>query len=85
MAVGVPVIVSDTRIDQYYFNDSLVRFFHSGDDEDLARNMLDLIQHPEKRRVLVENTSEFIAKNDWTAKKQEYLELVARLTKRCAT
>lgn len=80
MAMGIPVIVSDTRIDQYYFNDSLVRFFRSGDDEDLARCMLDLIQHPEKRRALVENATEFIARNDWTAKRQEYLDLVGRLT-----
>jgi hypothetical protein len=41
-----------------------------------------LIQHPEKRRALVENASEFIAKNDWTAKKHEYLDLVDRLIKK---
>jgi len=80
MAVGVPVIVSDTRIDRYYFNDSLVRFFRGGDEDDLARHMLDLIQHPEQRRALVDKASDFIAKNDWIAKKQEYLDLVARLT-----
>jgi glycosyltransferase involved in cell wall biosynthesis len=80
MAVGVPVIVSDTRIDRYYFDDSLVKFFNGGDDDDLARGMLDLIQHPEKRRALVSNASNFIDSNDWMAKKQEYLDLVARLT-----
>ena len=80
MAVGVPVIVSDTKIDRYYFNDSLVRFFKGGDEDDLARCMLDLIQHPEQRRALVNKASDFIDKNDWVAKKQEYLDLVARLT-----
>lgn len=80
MAMEIPVIVSDTRIDKYYFDDSLVRFFRSGDDEDLARCMLDLIQHPEKRRSLVEHATEFIERNDWTAKKQEYLDLVGQLT-----
>jgi glycosyltransferase involved in cell wall biosynthesis len=80
MAMNVPVIVSDTKIDRYYFNDSLVRFFKGGDEDDLARCMLDLIQDPEKRRELVRNASEFIGKNDWIAKKQEYLDLVAGLT-----
>jgi len=80
MAMGVPVIVSDTKIDRYYFNDSLVRFFKGGDENDLAQCMLDLIQHPEKRRALVDNAAGFIQQNDWTIKKGEYLELVARLT-----
>lgn len=80
MAMRVPVIVSDTRIDQFYFNDSLVRFFKGGDEDDLAQAMLDLIRHPEKRSALVSNASDYIVQNDWMAKKHEYLGLVARLT-----
>ena len=80
MAMKVPVIVSDTRIDRYYFNDSLVRFFEGGNEDDLARCMLDLIQHPEKRRALVEKATDFVVMNDWTVKKFEYLDLVQRLT-----
>jgi glycosyltransferase involved in cell wall biosynthesis len=30
MSVGVPVVVSSTKIDRYYFNDAVVRFFESG-------------------------------------------------------
>lgn len=80
MAMGVPLIVSDTTIDIYYFSNSIVRFFRGGDEDDLARCMLDLIQHPEKRRALVENSTAFVATCDWTAKKKEYLDLVAQLT-----
>lgn len=80
MAMGVPVIVSDTKIDRYYFNDSLVRFFKGGDEDDLARCMLELIEHPERRRELVKNATEYIEKNDWISKKSEYLDLVERLT-----
>ena len=36
MACGVPVVVSRTQVDAYYFNDSLVRFFTPGDEADLA-------------------------------------------------
>jgi len=85
MAMGVPVIVSDTKVDRYYFNDSVVRFFRGGDEEDLASCMLDLIQNPEKRQALVKNASVFIDKNSWTLKKQEYLDLVSRLTEQAAS
>lgn len=79
MAMGVPVIVSDTKVDQSYFDHSLVRFFRGESVEDLADCMLDLIQHPEKRRALAERAAEFVARNDWAVRKQEYLDLVDRL------
>jgi glycosyltransferase involved in cell wall biosynthesis len=76
MAVGVPVIVADTMVDKYYFNDSVVQFFHAGNEDDLAHRMLELIQNPERRRLQAEQATRFVNKNDWTAKKHEYLELV---------
>ncbi len=76
MAMGVPVIVSDTEVDRHYFDDSIVRFFRAEDEDDLARCMLDLIQHPEKRSALIEGATEFVSQNDWAHKKQEYLTLV---------
>jgi glycosyltransferase involved in cell wall biosynthesis len=79
MALGVPVIVSDTRVDRYYFNDSVVKFFRAGDERDLARSMLLLIKQPELRKRLVRNASDFIEGNNWDAKKTEYLALVDSL------
>ena len=76
MAMGVPVIVSDTKVDRYYFDDSVVRFFRGEDEEDLAHCMLDLIQHSEKRKALAERASEFVANHDWALGKEEYLNLV---------
>src|SRR5271157_5147101 len=70
MAMGVPVIVSDTKVDRFYFDDSLVRFFRGDDEKDLARCMLDLIQHPEKRQMLAERAAEFVAINDWALRKE---------------
>jgi glycosyltransferase involved in cell wall biosynthesis len=58
MASRVPVIVSKTKIDSFYFNDSVVRFFESGNENDLARAMLDLMRNPGFRRTLVHNASE---------------------------
>lgn len=79
MASRVPVIVSKTKIDSFYFNDSMVRFFESGSENDLAGAMLDLIRNPELRRSLVHNASQYIARNNWDLKKREYLELVDAL------
>jgi glycosyltransferase involved in cell wall biosynthesis len=76
MAVGVPVVVSDTMVDKYYFDNSIVRFFQAGDEEDLARCLLNLIQNPESRRLQAEEASRFVDKNDWASKQHEYLDLV---------
>ncbi|HEY4978763.1 MAG TPA: glycosyltransferase family 4 protein, partial [Candidatus Acidoferrum sp.] len=79
MAMGVPVIVSDTQVDRFYFDDSVVRFFRGGEEEDLAQSMLDLIQNAEKRRLLVANATRYVETVDWTAKQHEYLSLVNQL------
>jgi glycosyltransferase involved in cell wall biosynthesis len=82
MAMGVPVIVSKTRIDQYYFNDNLVQFFESDDAEDLAANILNLVHSPKRREALRSNATGFIEHQNWDVKKQEYLDLVNRLVPR---
>ncbi len=48
MALGVPIILSRTKIDSYYFNDSIVTFFDPENDQDLADSMLQLIRNPGK-------------------------------------
>jgi glycosyltransferase involved in cell wall biosynthesis len=79
MAMGVPVLASDTRIDQYYFDDRLVQFFDSDSVEDLAAKILQLMNDPSRRNTLRNNGSEFIQKNNWREKGLEYLNLVDRL------
>lgn len=79
MALGVPVIVSDTKIDLYYFNDSIVRFFPGGNIDDLASTMLDLITNEETRVSLREKALQFAETNSWAWKKQIYFELLESL------
>jgi glycosyltransferase involved in cell wall biosynthesis len=79
MAIGVPVIVADTQVDRYYFDDSVVCFFRGGEEEDLACRMLNLIRDPDHRKLLVANAARFVETVDWTAKQHEYLSLVDRL------
>ena len=78
MAVRVPLIASRTAIESHYFSDSLVKFFESENEADLAAAMLQMYREPQLRSYLVENASQYIAENRWDMKKAEYFELVDR-------
>ena len=79
MAIGVPVVVSSTKIDRYYFDDSVVRFFESGNQEALAQAMLEVLRDAGLRRRLVANASAYAAKNNWASCRHDYLALVNSL------
>ncbi len=79
MAMGVPVIASRTRIDQYYFSGDLVQFFESGDAHDLAEKIAQLMEETARRTELQAASWRFIARNNWDVKKHEYLGLVDQL------
>jgi glycosyltransferase involved in cell wall biosynthesis len=79
MAMGVPVIVPETAIDRYYFNDSVAKFFKANDEQSLADAMLLLITHPEMGRSLARNADLFVKKYTWDENKDSYLDLVDSL------
>jgi glycosyltransferase involved in cell wall biosynthesis len=76
MATGVPVVVSNTKIDTYYFNDSLVEFFQSGDVDDLARTLLYLFEDANRRQELILNGLDYVRENNWQVKQSEYFEIL---------
>jgi glycosyltransferase involved in cell wall biosynthesis len=80
MSVGVPVVVSRTKIDSFYFTDDVVRFFESGNEDALAQAMLEAIDKKELRQKLVANANAYVAKNSWDMKRSEYYKLVDTLT-----
>ncbi len=79
MSLGVPVVVSNTRIDRYYFNDSIVHFFESGNPEALAEAIVEVFQNEALRRSLIKNALTYAEQNSWQRRKQDYLELVDAL------
>jgi glycosyltransferase involved in cell wall biosynthesis len=79
MSVGVPVVISNTKIDQFYFNDSVVRFFRSGEPEALAREMLELLGNEDMRQEMAARASEYAARHCWENRKGDYLNLVDSL------
>jgi glycosyltransferase involved in cell wall biosynthesis len=79
MAVGVPVIASNTKIDRWYFNDSQILFFRSEDEDDLAEKMERIITDPGLRARLIESGDTYIRLNNWDIKRNEYFDLLRSL------
>jgi glycosyltransferase involved in cell wall biosynthesis len=79
MALSIPVIIPETAIDRFYFNDSVAKFFTANDENSLADAMLLMIKNPELRARLVQNADKFIHKYTWDENKDTYLELVDSL------
>jgi glycosyltransferase involved in cell wall biosynthesis len=80
MSQGVPVVLSRTKIDNFYFDDSVVRFFKSGDVQALAAAMLELIENQSLRNNLVAAGLKYVDLHSWDRRKAEYLELVDSLS-----
>ena len=76
---GVPVVVSRTKIDAYYFDDETVRFFPSGDVEALADAMVEVIEDKPLRDHLVERGLEYVDRKNWESRRKAYLALVDSL------
>jgi glycosyltransferase involved in cell wall biosynthesis len=79
MSMDVPVIVPETTIDRYYFNDSVVKFFRANDEKSLAEAMQLMINDPGLRQDLVRNARVFIEAYTWERNKDKYLDLVDSL------
>lgn len=79
MALGVPVVASATRIDRYYFNDNIVRFFEPENATSLAMVIKEMIGSRELRERLASNALAFVADYTWDKKERDYLSLVENL------
>jgi glycosyltransferase involved in cell wall biosynthesis len=79
MSLGVPAVISNTKIDRYYFNDSVVRFFDSGNPDALAEAIFEVSDNNELRRSMVARASQYVIGNSWQSHKVDYLQLVDSL------
>jgi glycosyltransferase involved in cell wall biosynthesis len=79
MSLGVPMVVSSTKIDRFYFNDSLVRFFESGDPVALTEAIVDVLENDELRRRLISNALKYANLNCWSRREGDYVNLVDSL------
>jgi len=79
MASGVPIVAASTKVDRFYFDETVVRFFESGNAEALAEAMHEVLVDKKLRRSLTINASTYAARNGWETSKQAYLQLVDQL------
>jgi glycosyltransferase involved in cell wall biosynthesis len=82
MASGVPVIVSRTRVDEHHFDSTLVRFFVSGDEGDLAAAMLDMFKNRGEALARADAAQKFAELNSWQKRSGEYHGLIDSLVGR---
>lgn len=80
MSQGVPVAVSRTKIDSFYYDDTVVRFFESGDSRALADAILDLAGDKQTRDSLAAAGLAYVDRHGWDAKRHLYFNLIDRLT-----
>jgi len=71
-----PVVVSRTPIAQYYFDDSIVKFFTPEDEEDFARCVIELYKNPEEMKRLSENCDKFNNTHSWDIYRAEYFKIL---------
>jgi glycosyltransferase involved in cell wall biosynthesis len=76
MSLGIPTVVSSTKIDRFYFDDSVVRFFESGNVDALSDAMLEIIRDRHLRRRMATNGLDYVARNNWDSRRPAYLDLV---------
>jgi glycosyltransferase involved in cell wall biosynthesis len=79
MAVGVPLVVSRTRIHQYYYSDILVKYYDNDDDEELAANIVLLRNNLRLRQNQVANALKYVDAHSWDVEKYQYLQIVDAL------
>lgn len=79
MSLGIPVVISSTRIDRHYFNDTVVRFFESGNVEDLAAALETTIEDKNYRQELAKRGLDFAKQFNWKSRKEVYLDIVRSL------
>ena len=80
MSQGVPVVVSRTKIDTFYFEEGVVHFFPSGDSQAMAHAMLDIVNNKHLRESLIAKGYEYVERHGWDQKKKEYLDLIDSLS-----
>jgi glycosyltransferase involved in cell wall biosynthesis len=80
MSQGIPVVVSRTKIDSYYFDDETVRFFPSGDSAAMAEAMYEVARNPVLRESLIRRGLEYVELHGWDRTKQQYFDLIDSLS-----
>jgi glycosyltransferase involved in cell wall biosynthesis len=79
VALGIPVVCSDTPAIRAYFDGTMVCFSPAGDAETLARNIVALARDDARRAALADRAGSFIERFGWKLQGPAYGELIEEL------
>jgi len=79
VAVGLPVIVSETPTIRAYFDDTMVSFVRPGDIDDLAAKIVALRRRPDLRDSLVRSADTFLEHYSWDRENERFHGLIEAL------
>ena len=79
VALGLPVIASETSTIRAYFDETMVAFARPGDAADLAAKIVALRRDPDLRESLVGSADTFLERYSWDRESERYHELIESL------
>lgn len=79
MAMGLPAIVSETKLTRYYFDGETVAFIPPGDEMAFVSQVRRLYTDHAFAHRLIANGYRFFETRNWAGEKARYLEIVRRL------
>ncbi len=82
MAFRLPVLASRLDAVAAYFDEDSLQFFKPGDPASLAEAILDLYEHPQRRRLMIDNSQRLYRCYAWEEQKRVYLEVFSGLRRR---
>lgn len=80
MAAGLPVVASRTKIDEYYFDESMVSYFEPENPSDMADRIRQIYTNPAAARKKTEKALDFVSRNNWNTKKGIYGDIIIRIS-----
>jgi len=78
--IGLPVIAPRLEVIQRYFSEDMIEYFDPENVEDLSKKIIKLIQNPKRREELVNKSTHFFEKYNWSNQSREYLDLINYLS-----
>jgi len=81
LSLGVPIVASRTKVERSLYDDSLLQYFESGNEEDFARAVVSIYRDQELKWRLIAAGLRYTAQNSWVAKIGIYLDLVDGLVR----
>jgi glycosyltransferase involved in cell wall biosynthesis len=76
IALGIPIVISGTKVHRYYYNENMVAFFKPGQARDLAERVIWLAGNRERCAEQVDNGQVFIQQRGWGTSKEKYYQVV---------